>query len=221
MKSYGRAPTFLLVTGYEQVRSVAAALDRRHGSGRACRAGAAGNRRLQHAADRRCDSGGCRRLLVLRRPGAERRRRLLRRGDAEAKAAGEAGCRLPVNAAIPAGNGQCLLRTNSGTGGFMSVTIYPQPRHAARHATCLGIDPATAAKNPAFNRIPENDRPCVMSLNSADSGRMGVSVRLCSREKGTPYKAAGHLDDTRLSRDEQLLDAHDGASYPYLTAPLS
>ncbi|MNT92914.1 hypothetical protein D3C72_2342740 [compost metagenome] len=26
MKSYGRAPTFLLMTGYEQVRSVAAAL---------------------------------------------------------------------------------------------------------------------------------------------------------------------------------------------------
>jgi hypothetical protein len=26
MKSYGRAPTFLLATGYEQVRSVAAAL---------------------------------------------------------------------------------------------------------------------------------------------------------------------------------------------------
>ena len=26
MKSYGRAPTFLLLTGYEQVRSVAAAL---------------------------------------------------------------------------------------------------------------------------------------------------------------------------------------------------
>ena len=27
MKSYGRAPTFLLRTGYEQVRSVVAALD--------------------------------------------------------------------------------------------------------------------------------------------------------------------------------------------------
>ena len=27
MKSYGRAPTFLLATGYEQVRSVAAWLD--------------------------------------------------------------------------------------------------------------------------------------------------------------------------------------------------
>src|SRR5207248_11615298 len=27
MKSYGRAPTFLLLTGYEQVRSVVAALD--------------------------------------------------------------------------------------------------------------------------------------------------------------------------------------------------
>jgi hypothetical protein len=26
MKSYGRAPTFLLLTGYEQVRSIAAAL---------------------------------------------------------------------------------------------------------------------------------------------------------------------------------------------------
>ncbi len=27
MKSYGRAPTFLLATGYEQARSVIAALD--------------------------------------------------------------------------------------------------------------------------------------------------------------------------------------------------
>ena len=33
MKSYGRAPTFLMLTGYEQVRSVVAAICRRHGGG--------------------------------------------------------------------------------------------------------------------------------------------------------------------------------------------
>jgi hypothetical protein len=34
MKSYGRAPTFLLRTGYEQVRSVVAALDGDHEAAR-------------------------------------------------------------------------------------------------------------------------------------------------------------------------------------------
>ena len=47
MKSYGRAPTFLLRTGYEQVRSVVAALAGDWEAARAGRAGAAGDRRLQ------------------------------------------------------------------------------------------------------------------------------------------------------------------------------
>jgi hypothetical protein len=34
IKSYGRAPTFLLLTGYEQVRSVAAAIAGEYGGGR-------------------------------------------------------------------------------------------------------------------------------------------------------------------------------------------
>jgi hypothetical protein len=34
MKSYGRAPTFLLLTGYEQVRSIADELAGRHGAAR-------------------------------------------------------------------------------------------------------------------------------------------------------------------------------------------
>lgn len=34
MKSYGRAPTFLMLTGYEQVRSVAAAIDGDHEAAR-------------------------------------------------------------------------------------------------------------------------------------------------------------------------------------------
>ena len=47
VKSYGRAPTFLLATGYEQARSVVAALagDWDGGAGRAARP--AGDRRLQ------------------------------------------------------------------------------------------------------------------------------------------------------------------------------
>jgi len=45
MKSYGRAPTFLMLTGYEQVRSIAAA-QRRLGGSAGGRTGAAGNRSL-------------------------------------------------------------------------------------------------------------------------------------------------------------------------------
>ena len=47
MKSYGRAPTFLLLTGYEQVRSITAALAGDWEAARARRAGAARDRRLQ------------------------------------------------------------------------------------------------------------------------------------------------------------------------------
>ena len=49
MKSYGRAPTFLLLTGYEQVRSVAAALAGDWEAARRCGAGAARDRRLLRA----------------------------------------------------------------------------------------------------------------------------------------------------------------------------
>ena len=47
MKSYGRAPTFLMLTGYEQVRSIAADTRRRPRGRGARRTGAARNRRLQ------------------------------------------------------------------------------------------------------------------------------------------------------------------------------
>ena len=47
MKSYGRAPTFLTLTGYEQVRSVVAALAGDHDGRRAGRARAARDRRLR------------------------------------------------------------------------------------------------------------------------------------------------------------------------------
>ena len=43
MKSYGRAPTFLMLTGYEQVRSVVAALTGDWEAARNVAAGAAGN----------------------------------------------------------------------------------------------------------------------------------------------------------------------------------
>ncbi len=48
MKSYGRAPTFLLATGYEQARSVVAMLAGDVGRRRARRARVAGDRCLQH-----------------------------------------------------------------------------------------------------------------------------------------------------------------------------
>ena len=47
MKSYGRAPTFLMLTGYEQVRSIAAEIAGDRAAARAGRTGAAGDRRLQ------------------------------------------------------------------------------------------------------------------------------------------------------------------------------
>ena len=46
MKSYGRAPTFLMLTGYEQVRSIVAELAGDREAARECRAGAAGDRRV-------------------------------------------------------------------------------------------------------------------------------------------------------------------------------
>ena len=46
IKSYGRAPTFLMATGYEQVRSVAAHLAGDDAAAVRCAAGAARNRRL-------------------------------------------------------------------------------------------------------------------------------------------------------------------------------
>ena len=93
IKSYGRAPTFLLLTGYEQVRSVAAAIagDMAAADDRA--AGAARDRRLHDRANR---NHGRRRGL-LRRPGAGRGRCLLR-GRRSAKDAGKAGCGCGVAA---------------------------------------------------------------------------------------------------------------------------
>ena len=54
MKSYGRAPTFLMLTGYEQVRSIAADIAGDRDGGGAGRTGVARDRRLQPAARARC-----------------------------------------------------------------------------------------------------------------------------------------------------------------------
>ena len=58
MKSYGRAPTFLLRTGYEQVRSVVAALAGDWEARAPRRAGAARDRRLQPQRRARRAAGG-------------------------------------------------------------------------------------------------------------------------------------------------------------------
>ncbi len=52
MKSYGRAPTFLMLTGYEQVRSIVAEIAGDHEAAAQGRAGAARNRRVQRAGSR-------------------------------------------------------------------------------------------------------------------------------------------------------------------------
>ena len=72
MKSYGRAPTFLAMTGYEQVRSVAAELAGDHE--------AAARAELVLP-----DTGRMRRGRAVRRPGRRQQRRMLR-----ARAAGAA-----------------------------------------------------------------------------------------------------------------------------------
>ena len=59
MKRYGRAPTFLMLTGYEQVRSIVAE-HRRRREGRATRrAGAAGDRRVYARRRGRAEEAGC------------------------------------------------------------------------------------------------------------------------------------------------------------------
>ena len=97
MKSYGRAPTFLLRTGYEQVRSVVAALAGDWESARAVELRAARDRRLQRQPRRGARRGG---LLRQRQPAAgdpgaarERRRAHLARGAARAAAPRRGGAR--------------------------------------------------------------------------------------------------------------------------------
>ncbi len=63
MKSYGRAPTFLLLTGYEQVRSIAAELAGDHQAARDVQLVPPRDRRLHHR---------CRRLILLRRSRDDR-----------------------------------------------------------------------------------------------------------------------------------------------------
>ena len=75
IKSYGRAPTFLLLTGYEQVRSIAAAIAGDYAAADDRAARASRNRRLLDAS--RHGGGGIRRSM--RRPRAGERRCLLRR----------------------------------------------------------------------------------------------------------------------------------------------
>ena len=89
-KSYGRAPTFLMATGYEQVRSVVADDRGRPRGGARGPAGAAGNRRLQCRSHHwTCRRSSCRRLL--RRP-APASVDACCVADAKAKAEGKAGC---------------------------------------------------------------------------------------------------------------------------------
>ncbi len=88
MKSYGRAPTFLMRTGYEQVRSVRRRPGRRLGSRPPGRAFAAGDRSLQHLAWRRPGCG-------FRAVAADRRKKSRQpccAADEDAKAAGAEGC---------------------------------------------------------------------------------------------------------------------------------
>ena len=61
MKSYGRAPTFLMLTGYEQVRSIAADIAGDRAAAERVELVLAGDRRLQPVARARCQQ-------LLRRP---------------------------------------------------------------------------------------------------------------------------------------------------------
>ena len=89
IKSYGRAPTFLLLTGYEQVRSIAAAIAGDVVAADDVRLGVSGNRRLLHAS---CYFGHCVSQL-LRRSCAGKRRCLLR-GRCCGEGVGEARLRM-------------------------------------------------------------------------------------------------------------------------------
>ncbi len=106
MKSYGRAPTFLMLTGYEQVRSIVAEIAGDHEAAAPRRAGAARDRRLlgPRPGDQSRQDGRQRRWM-LRRPGAgtEGRRgteRLLR-GRREGQAGRQEGLRLLMTPHAP------------------------------------------------------------------------------------------------------------------------
>ena len=80
MKSYGRAPTFLMLTGYEQVRSIVAEIAGDHEAAAQGRAGAARNRRVQRARSAACPS----RIGRCDDPATASRQRLLCAGAAKA-----------------------------------------------------------------------------------------------------------------------------------------
>ena len=101
MKSYGRAPTFLLLTGYEQVRSVVAALAGDWEAARDVRLTlpATGVCSAQPAAPGRGRRARGRRV-VLRRAGARERGRLLR-GGRRGQGRGAGGMRLRLGGPEP------------------------------------------------------------------------------------------------------------------------
>ena len=116
-KSYGRAPTFLMATGYEQVRSVVAEIAGDHAAARAGAAGPAGNRRLQ----RRPLAGRARRAVaagrMLRRTGARGGRRLLRAG-CRREGRGKGGMRVRQRRVgqQPAGNAKRRMHSPDAKG---------------------------------------------------------------------------------------------------------
>ena len=101
VKSYGRAPTFLLLTGYEQARSVAAAIAGDLDGRRKRAAGPAGDRRM---------------------PGARRDSGRFRHGCCGGPPpVGQAGCCVADVAAKAAGQAGC----GCGPGGVMAVAAAP------------------------------------------------------------------------------------------------
>ena len=88
MKSYGRAPTFLMLTGYEQVRSIVAEIAGDHEAAAQGRAGAARDRRVLGPGPGHAAGGSCRGCAAAR-AGQERGCCV---ADVEAKDEGKKGC---------------------------------------------------------------------------------------------------------------------------------
>ncbi|WP_308621856.1 NAD(P)-binding domain-containing protein [Massilia sp. Se16.2.3] len=103
-KSYGRAPNFLMVTGYEQVRSVVVRAGGRSARRRRRAAGAAANGRLRHAGRKRT-----RRKRLLWRAGAGAVGWLLRRGR-PGKGSGKSRMRLYPGGSRAGGRGRAAVR---------------------------------------------------------------------------------------------------------------
>ena len=185
-KSYGRAPTFLMATGYEQVRSVVAEIAGDHAAAREVRlvlpeTGVCGSTTLLPA-----ETGV---LAPLRGVAAARRRRRRRCcvKDADAKAAGL----MAAAAARPSHvlrTGRSPGATAGAAGGCVTRATMRRPRHPARACRARRGAAAGCCGGPAPAGA---DACCVKDADAKAAGLDGCGCGTTEATSSVPVAAAG------------------------------